>query len=171
MKTLTNEGCSEWLASRKLLADPYGSPQSRPSYCEQCSLPHHTPSISALFSSIIECIQPFAAALLRVIDSAHYSPDEMAVITQVRQASGEQRPLDETPGHVFAATERDALIGFLTLVTSCGMTAYIYFDHGFTFLSWEGDFLDFFCSDSKRYKAVCELIPHMGVSSNATGNA
>ena len=95
----------------------------------------------------------------------------MAVISQVRQASGEQRPLAESPGHVFAATERDALIGLLTLVTSCGMTAYIYFDHGITLLSWEGDILDFFCSDSERYKAVCELMPHTGISSNATGNA
>ena len=95
----------------------------------------------------------------------------MAVIAQIRLASGEHRPLIETPGHAFAATEHDLLIGFLSLVTSCGMSAYIYFDHGVTFLSWEGDLLDFYCSDIEHHKAVCELVQHMGLSSNATGNA
>ena len=126
-------------------------------------MPHHTPSVSALFRSVVECVQPFAAALLHVTDWTHYSPDEMAIISNIREAFGEHRPLSETPGHVFAATERDLLIGLLTHVTSCGMTAYIYFDHGITFLSWEGDLLDFFCSDSKRYKAICELMQHMGI--------
>jgi hypothetical protein len=171
VKTLTNEDCSEWLASRKVLANPYNSPQSRAPYCEQFSLPHHAPSISALFRSIVACVQPFAEALLQVTDWAHYSPDEMAVIVQIRLESGEHRPLIEAPGHAFDATEHDLLIGLLSLVTSCGMTAYLYFDHGVTFLSWEGDLLDFYCSDIEHYKAVCELMQHMDISSNATGHA
>jgi hypothetical protein len=95
----------------------------------------------------------------------------MAIITQIRQVFGEHRPLDETPGHAFAASERDLLIDLLSHVTSYGGTAYIYFDHGVTLLSWEGDLLDLFCSDGEHHKAVCELMQHMGISPNATGNA
>lgn len=95
----------------------------------------------------------------------------MAAIAQIRLTSGEHRQLIETPGHIFDATEQDVLIDLLSLVTSCGMTAYIYFDHGVTFLSWEGDLLDFYCSDREHYAAVCELVQKMGISSNASGNA
>ena len=95
----------------------------------------------------------------------------MAVTAHTRQAFGEHRPFIETPGYLFAAAERDLLIGLLALVTSYGWTASIYFEHGITFLSWEGDLLDFYSPDSERYKAVCELMQHIGISSSATENA
>ena len=95
----------------------------------------------------------------------------MALIAHVRLAFGDRRPLIETPGHVFAVTEHDLLVGLLSLVTSYGWTAYIYFDHGVTFLSWEGDLLDFYSFDSKHHKTVCELLQHWGILPNATGNA
>ena len=171
MKTLTNDDCSEWLASRKLAADPYYSPKSRPPHYEQFPLPQHALSSAAVFRSIVACVEPFETALLHLTDWALYAPDEMAVVAHVRQACGEQRPLIETPGHVFTATERDLLIGLLALVTFYGWTAYLYFDNGVTLLSWEGELLDLYCSDSGRYKAVRELLHHMGVSPNATGNA
>ncbi len=171
MKTLTNEDCSEWLASRKLRPDPYYSPEARPPYCEQFPLSDKTLNVFALFRSIVECIQPFDTALLHVTDWSPYHPDEMALIVHVRQAFGERRPLIETPGHVFTATEHDLLIGLLSLVTSYGWTAYIYFDHGITFLSWEGDLLDFYSPDSEHHKTVCELLQHWSISPNATGSA
>lgn len=171
MKTLTDDGCSEWLASRKLLADPHYTSDARPPFYEQFPLPQHALSSSAIFRSIVACVEPFETALLHITDWALYAPDEMAVVSHVRQAFGEHRPLIETSGHVFAAVERDLLIGLLALVTAYGWTAYLYFDHGITLLSWEGELLDLYSTDSTRYKTVCKLLQHMGISSNATGNA
>lgn len=170
MQTLTDNGCSDWLASRKLLANPYGSPDSRHSFCDQFPLPN-TLRVSSLFRSILDCIGPFEAALLHVTDWTPYDPDEMAVVAHVRQAFGELRPMIESPGHVFAASEHHLLVGLLSLVTSYGWTAYVYFDHGVTLFSWEGDLLDFYCSDAECYRSVCDAAMQMGISSNATGNA
>lgn len=170
MKTLTNEECSEWLAFHKLPADPYGSAESRPPFCEQFRLPHHAFGISALFRSVLYCVEPYETALLRITDWGLYEPDQMAVIADLRKAHGEHRPLIESPGQLFAATERDLLIGVLSLVTSYGWTAYLYFDHGAALLSWEGDLLDFFSSNSEHHNTVCAAMQHLGVSSRAPRN-
>jgi hypothetical protein len=95
----------------------------------------------------------------------------MAIVTHIRRSCGEQLPLVQTPGHVFTAAERDLLIGLLTLVTAYGWTAYLYFDHGLTLLSWEGDLLDLWATEIVRYNAARERLQQMGISSNATGTA
>lgn len=171
VKTLTNEDCSAWLASHKLAADPYYSKETRPPYCEQFPLPQHALGSSAMLRSIVTCAEPFESALLHVTDWALYSPDEAAVVSQLRQTCGERLPLIQTPGHVFTAVELNLLIGLFALVTAYGWSAYLYFDHGLTLLSWEGELLDLWATDSARYNAVCELIQHMGISANATRSA
>jgi hypothetical protein len=171
VKTLTDDACSEWLASHKIPADPYYSEQTRPPYYEQFPLPRHALSSSAVLRSIVTCAEPFETALLHITDWALYSPDEMAVVEHVRQSCGDVLPLSQTPGHVFTAAECDLLIGLLALVTTYGWSAYLYFDHGLTLLSWEGELLDMWATDSARYNAVCELVQHMGISSHATGSA
>jgi hypothetical protein len=164
MKTLTDDACSKWLASHKLAADPYYAEESRrpPSY-EQYSLPQRALSSSAALRSIVAGAEPFERALLHIKDWALYSPDEMAIVERVRQSCGDTLPLIETPGHVFAAEERELLIGLLALVTAYGWTAYVYFDHGLTLLSWEGEVLDLWATDRVRYDAVRELLKNMGI--------
>lgn len=170
MKTLTNKDCSEWLASQNLAADPYYAEETRPPYYKQFPLPQHALSSSAVLRSIVIRAGPFESALLHITNWALYSPDEMAIVSQVRQACGERLPLIQTPGHVFTAAECDLLIGVFALVTAYGWSAYLYFDHGLTLLSWEGELLDLWATDSPRYDAVCELLQHMGFSSNATAS-
>lgn len=167
---LTDEECSKWLAFHKLPADPYRSRGSKPPFYEQFQLPHHPFRISALFRSVLYCAEPFETALLHITDWGLYEPDQMAVIAGVRKAHGEHRPLIESPGHLFTATERDLLIGVLSLVTSYGWTAYIYFDHGVALLSWEGDLLDFFSSDSEHHDTVCAAMHRLGISTSAAQN-
>lgn len=169
MKTLTDEECSEWLASRKLVEDPYYSAKLRPLHYEQYRIPSNASGSSAMIRSIVECLKPFETVLLQVTDWALYQPDEMAVVAQIRGAIGEQRPLIASPGHVLDATERDLLIGFLALITSFGWTAYLYFDHGTTLFSWEGELLDFYASDLKPFQAVGECMQGMSILSSVTG--
>ena len=78
-------------------------------------------------------------------------------------ASGERDWLINTPGHVFGGGESGLLIILLTLITSFGWTAYLYFDHGLIFLSWEGDFLDVWSPDSNRYHEIGERMKTLGV--------
>jgi hypothetical protein len=171
VKTLTDAACADWLTARKLVGEPYVSKESRHPHCEQFPLPRHASSAAAMFRSIVTCAEPFDVALLHITDWAHYSPDEMAIVAHVRKACGERLPLIETPGHVFSASERDLLLGLLALVTAYGWTAYLYFDHGLTLLSWEGELLDLWDTDRTRYKAVGELLQEMGISPKATRSA
>jgi hypothetical protein len=168
VKALSREECSSWLASFGIAADPYYSASGRSSPFDQFPIAQHAPSASAMFRCIVACAEPFESALLHVIDWSLYEPDEMAVISDVRHAYDERRPLIEAPGHLFAGSERDILVGLLSLVTSYGWSAYLYFDHGVTLLSWEGEIMDLWSIATSHYTAVREVLQHMGISSIET---
>jgi hypothetical protein len=80
----------------------------------------------------------------------------MAVVSQIRKASGEDRWLIETPGHVFESRERDLLIGMMSLVAAYGWTGYVYFDHGLTLLLWEGELMDVWDRKAGRFQTILE---------------
>jgi hypothetical protein len=168
LKTLSTNDCTDWLVSRKLPVDPYCQWRSSPPYYKQFSLLHNSLRMTAPFSSIVHGAEPFGTSLLHITDWTPYYPAEMALVAQVRKACGEDRLLIETPGHEFIAEERDLLIGLLAVITSYGWTAYVYFDHGLTLLSWEGEIMDFWDSDHTRFQAMCGLMQDIGIVSLET---
>lgn len=116
MKTLTENECLEWLAARNISSKPYESAGMR---SDQFKLPAEASRVSALFRNVIAHSEiSFGEALLQATDWPLYMPDEMEIVSRVRQTCGEDRPLIETPGHVFTFTEQDVLIGLMALMTS-----------------------------------------------------
>jgi hypothetical protein len=161
MRTLTNRACSEWLASHSIAEAPYERPHDPTPFCEQFELPDAPQRISHVARCLVELSEPFGEALLHFTDWPLYEPDEMAVVTAMRAAYGEQRPLIESSGHLFVSSERDLLIGLFALAVCYQWTAYLYFDHRTIFLCWEGELLDLWTSDRSRVAAIRELFkPH-----------
>jgi hypothetical protein len=123
-----------------------------------------------MFRSIVAGAEPFESALLHIVDWSPYESHEMEVVCQIRQACDERRPIIETPGHLFSASERDLLIGLMALVTSYGWSAYVYFDHGVTLLSWEGQIMDLWRAAGSRFASVREELQQIGIFSKPTEN-
>lgn len=163
MKAFSDEECAHWLAVRGIAADPYYNKSGRSSAFDQFRIPQHARGASAMFRSIVACAEPFESALLQVIDWSLYESDEMEMVCQVRRANGELRMLIEAPGHLFPASERDLLIGMVALVTSYRWSAYLYFDHGITLLSWEGDIMDVWRADGSLYRSIRDELQEMGI--------
>jgi hypothetical protein len=109
----------------------------------------------ALLRNLVLSAGAFEAVLLQITDWSLYSPDEMAVVMQLRKPS---RILLESPGHVFGMGERDLLIGMMGLVAAYGWTAYVYFDERLTLLLWEGEIMDAWCPDSWSHQEIIEHV-------------
>jgi hypothetical protein len=171
MKTLTQKACSEWLATRNIVEEPHGRPIRAPSLHVHGALPPRSLQQAAVARQLVKTCEPFGLALLHFIDWWAYTPDEMAVLCGLRTLHGDSRPLIESPGHVFDRAERDPLIGMLSLAIHYGYTAYLYFDHRDTALCWEGEILDFWCSDDSLMAHVAEMFRTHGVARRESGDA
>ena len=77
----------------------------------------------------------------------------------------------ESPGHLFAVAERDLLIGMFSLAIHYGYSAYLYFDHGTTVLCWEGEILDFWCSDELRATEASQVFRTHARAPSESGHA
>ena len=157
MKMLTNQQCAEWLAQRGLVQAPYETSRHK-MVGEQYSLPKAFCHVSSFVCSLIADVHPFDKALLHFTDWALYQPYEMAVITTLRSAHGQPGRLIDSPGHLFAANERDLLAGMMSLGICYGWSAYLYLDSGITFLNWEGDILDLFYLENQPIQGVHEVL-------------
>lgn len=157
MKTLTEDECSRWLVNHQIEEDPYGRLPYQAPWCNQFPIDTRPSRSSHICRRIVEIAEPFSKALLHITDWSLYQPDEMAVVSALRAAHDEQRWLINSPGHLFDASERDLLIGILSLVVFYGWTAYLYFDHRTTFLCWEGELLDLWTFEQSHAVTVAEI--------------
>lgn len=155
MKTLSDLECTAWLAERQRLEAPYG----KRGVAQAAQFPVRPES--RLVSDLARAFSPFAMALLQVTDWSPYQPEDMAVISAVRAAHGEHRPLIDTPGHLFFREESDLLVGLFALTATHHWSAYLYFDHGVTLHNWEGDLLDLWVSEPAQLdKARAVFAPY-----------
>jgi hypothetical protein len=171
VKTLTNDACSDWLASHDIAEAPYGLERTSIPYREQFPLPDAPQRISSIARCVVEVSEPFGEALLHFTDWPLYRPDEMALVTAIRAAYDEQRYLIKSPGHLFAPSERDLLIGLFALAVCYQWTAYVYFDHHTTFLCWQGALLDLWTADDALVAAIRDIFQRHNVPATPTGNA
>ncbi len=163
MKCLTDKECSEWLAKRGLTKDPYQAHKAAPPFYKQFRLPPHFGRMNAVFRAIVWNAEPFADALVHVTDWELYRPDEMEIVSRVITACGEAKPLVETPGHLFTGSERELIVGFIALVTGYTWSVYVYFDHGLTALSWEGELMDVWSVDQSRCAKICAAMQELKI--------
>ena len=170
MTMLTDTVCAEWLTTRGIAEAPHSRAGAALPHAK-VRLPAKPLRQAAISRQLVATCEPFECALLQFTDWPFYKADEMAVLCGLRSLHGDSRPLIESPGHLFAAAERDLLIGMLSLAIYYGYSAYLYFDHGATVLCWEGDILDFWCSDESRASEAAHLLHAHGVDHGESGDA
>ncbi len=157
MTTLESSNCSGWLREKGIIEAPYRGHEDSPRCYDQLRLPSEPLRISAAVRNLIGTCRVFETALLQFTDWPLYQPDEMAIVTALRSAHGESRPLIETPGHLFPFSERDLLIGMFSLAICYQWTAYLYLEDA-TLLCWEGELLDIWSGDPQRIVEAREIL-------------
>jgi hypothetical protein len=171
MKMLTEKTCSGWLATKGIPAAPYSQSEGAAPFYEQFKLAGRAPRQAAIARQVVFSCEPFSSDLLQFTDWPFYKPDEMAVLCGLRTLHGDNRPMIESPGHVFETAERDLLIGMFSLAMHYGYSAYLYFDNGATFLCWQGELLDLWCSDELRATDLRRELQSFASISNESNGA
>jgi hypothetical protein len=171
MKMLSEKKCAEWLVSHDIPEAPYSRPAHTAAFYAQVRLPAQPLRQAAISRQLVVTCAPFESALLQFTDWVFYKADEMAVLGGLRTLHGDSRPMIESPGHLLDVAERDLLIGMLSLAMHYGYSAYLYFDHGATVFCWEGEILDFWCSDESRAAEVTRLFQTHGDAPGESGGA
>jgi len=116
-------------------------------------------NLTAFTRQLVDEVGEFSGALLQFTDWNTDNPDEMAMIGSLRRSNGEERCLIDAPGHLFASKEAAEAIGHCYLAIFFDWSAYLYLTSGAaTFFFWEGDLIDFWCSEKNTAKKVCELV-------------
>jgi hypothetical protein len=161
MKTLARGECTAWLRERGVHEDPYNVRCSA-SFYEQVSLPAEPLRKRAVVQQLLSacgCDEPVLLVF------TYWEPwgDAMAVLGGVRSRSGDDRPLIESPGHVFGAEERALLLGLFSVAMFYGFSVYLYLPDGTTLLGWEGEMLDMWTSDEGRFNDAQVLFNKLGL--------
>ena len=112
MKCLTNSECLEWLEAHAIdAATAEGWPEMVGDYEVMFAAPTDARIQGLLARGLMTWIGDFDTALFWLTDWPFYNSDEMAIISGLRRAHGEQRHLIDAPGHLFDVRERDELTG------------------------------------------------------------
>jgi hypothetical protein len=126
MQCLTPFEADEWLRACRI-ADlrEDGLPGVLGNYAVFADSPRDARAQQRLARDLVSWVGDFESALLLLTDWPFYEVDEMALISSLRRSHGEHRLLVEAPGHVFAESERDELIGWIALMMCFGWDGYL----------------------------------------------
>ena len=127
MKCITNRECLEWLEEHAIDAStPDGWPEVVGDYEVFFAAPRDARAQGLLARDLVAWLGGVETGLFWLTDWPFYKPDEMAIISGLRRAHGEQRRLIDAPGHIFEASERDELIGWVSLMINFGWDGYLF---------------------------------------------
>jgi len=127
MKCITNRECLEWLEEHAIDAStPEGWPEVVGDYEVFFAAPRDARAQGLLARDLVAWLGGFETGLFWLTDWPFYKPDEMAIISGLRRAHGEHRGLIDAPGHIFEASERDELIGWVSLMINFGWDGYLF---------------------------------------------
>jgi hypothetical protein len=109
---------------------------------------------------LLSWIGDFEAALFWLTDWPFYKADEMALLSSLRKSHGEDRRLIDAPGHVFASTERDEIIGWVSLMMCFGWDSYLFAwpFQGAMFQTSHDDFVWLLSSDAERFSEAQRIV-------------
>ncbi len=84
----------------------------------------------------------------------------MALISSLRKSHGEHRLLIEAPGHVFASSEQDELIGWVSLMMCFGWDGYLFTSpfQGSMFQTSHEDFVWLLSTEAKHFGEAQRMI-------------
>jgi len=127
MRCITNSECLEWLEEHAIDAStPEGCPEVVRGYVVSFAAPRDARAQGFLARDLVAWLGAFETGFFWLTDWPFYEPDEMAIISGLRRAHGEQRHLIDAPGHIFESSERDQLIGWVSLMINFGWDGYLF---------------------------------------------
>src|ERR1051325_9841545 len=127
MRCLTNKECLEWLETRDIdRVSAQGWPEVVGDYEVFFAAPKEARAHALLARDLVTWVDEFETALFWLSDWPFYKPDEMAIVSGLRHAHGEQRHLIDAPGHVFEFKERNELVGWVSLMMSFGWDGHLF---------------------------------------------
>lgn len=126
--------------------------------------PRSPRKLTAFTRRLFDTFGEFPGALLQFTDWNTHNPDEVAIISALRHAHGEQRLLIDAPGHLFTSTEAAEVIGHCYLAGTFDWSAYLYLASGAgTVYFWEGCIIDVFGFDRTVNDNIREAIRSFGL--------
>jgi len=161
MQCLTPSESADWLRSRRIegfCRD--GVPCVFGDYEVFAGAPRDARAQQSLARDLVSWLGEFESALFWLTDWPFYQADEMALISSLRRSHGEHRLLIEAPGHVFTGSERDELIGWISLVMCFGWDGYLFTSpfQGCMFQTSHEDFIWFLSADAKRFAEAQRIV-------------
>ncbi|KAF0177662.1 MAG: hypothetical protein FD161_2306 [Limisphaerales bacterium] len=160
MRCFTGEECSGWLRDRNIIdLKPGESPYLFGEYELMVHAPQRARMQSILAREMVEWFGPYESLLCWVDDWPFYKPEEMAILSAIRRASGETRHLIDARGHLFLADEVDVLTGFLALLMNYGWDGYFYPQpfRGHCFQTSHEDFVWMLTSDRTQFQKSLDI--------------
>ncbi len=122
-------------------------------------------SIESFLDCFIEEVLYGEDFIVHLYDPEPSKPSYDFVVDSIRQSSGVSSTIAETPACYCTCRERDGGIAVFGLACSFGWKSYIYGATGQTTLfNWEGEYLDFWCSDEAKYQRMIELVKNFSFS-------
>jgi hypothetical protein len=161
MKCLTNSECLEWLEAHAIdAATAEGWPEMVGDYDVKFAAPREARAQGLLARDLVAWIGEFETTLFWLTDWPFYKPDEMAIISGLRRAHGEQRRLIDAPGHLFEVSERDELTGWVALMMGFGWDGYLFGlpFRGSIFQTSHEDFVWAVTSTPDRFSVAREMV-------------
>jgi hypothetical protein len=161
MQCLTPSESAEWLRSHRIngLSDG-GGPCVFGDYEVFAASPRDARIQQFLARDLVTWLGEFESALFWLTDWPFYEPYELTLISSLRKGHGEHRPLIEAPGHVFAESERDELIGWVSLMMCFGWDGYLFTSpfQGSLFQTSHEDFVWLWSSVAGRFAEAQRII-------------
>ena len=161
MKCITNRECLEWLDAHAIeAATAEGWPEIVGEYEIQFTAPTNSRAQGILARDLLTWVGEFETALFWLADWPFYQPDEMAIISGLRRANGEERNLIDAPGHLFEVSERAELTGWVSLMMTFGWDAYLFTlpFRGSVFQTSHEDFIWLGTSTADRFGEARKLV-------------
>ena len=166
MKCLTNKECLDWLEARDIDGvTAEGWPEVVGDYEVFCAAPRDARAQGLLARDLVTWVGEFETALFWLSDWPFCKPDEMAIISGLRRAHGEQRRLIDAPGHLFEFSERDELVAWVSLMMSFGWDGHLFTSPfcGSVFQTSHEDFIWVVTSDQQQFGEVKQFVRKYGV--------
>jgi hypothetical protein len=161
MRCLTPPESADWLRIRRIegLCED-ATPCALGDYEVFATAPRDARAQQRLARDLVSWLGESEAALFWLTDWPFYKADEMALVSSLRKSHGEHRRLIEAPGHIFAAGERDEMIGWVFLMMCFGWDAYLFASpfQGNMFQTSHEDFVWLLSSDANRFSEAQRII-------------
>jgi hypothetical protein len=160
MKAITSGECIDWLAKHDAKGSFAAGPELIGDYEVMFAAPKEGRLQAILARQLVSWVGEFETALFWLSDWPFYQPDEMAIIMSMRRGHGECREVIDAPGHVFNITERDEMVGWISLMINFGWDGHLYTSpfHGNMFQTSHEDFIWATSSDRQRYNEISILV-------------